>query len=108
MDTLHYVLEVLLAVLSALIGYFVYNQSDSIKSLREDKEKIEEKYDKKVSELWEKYDELNKTQTGTQVMLAGEYVKRTELREMMTHLEGVINDRFNKLDSKLDQKADKV
>lgn len=81
----HYYFEAAIALLGGLIGYVISSIKDSIKELQNNEASLADKVQK------------------IEVLVAGTYVKRDDLKEMSTALFA----KLDKIEFKLDQKVDK-
>jgi len=81
--------NILLSLVAFLGGYVLKTFNDSIKTLQQ-----------KDSELADKVQSI-------QVLVAGQYVKRDDMEKLIDKLSSALFTKLDKIDSKLDSKADK-
>lgn len=81
--------NILLSLVAFLGGYVLKTFNDSIKTLQQ-----------KDSELADKVQSI-------QVLVAGQYVKRDDMEKLIDKLSIALFTKLDKIDSKLDSKADK-
>jgi len=82
-------LNITLSLVSFLGGYLLYSINESIKGLQ-----------KRDGELTDKVQNI-------EVLVAGEYAKRDDMEKLIDKLSGAIFAKLDKIETKLDMKADK-